>query len=251
MKRPVRGTQRFVRQLLGGEPAVREGEGDGAVYRVGTVRLAVAEVEALASAGLLRLADGACVALPEARAWLRRAMVEADGFAAQHRQMAADGLRNLSDSPLARLAQAAGSEAAFLERHQVEAGERVRLWAEKARLSPRLTMSYSADHVAGGSAGQRGGEIGDMAADARKRLNALWTLLPRDCAGVVMDVCVFEKGLQQIEQERGWPRRSAKLVLRIGLEQLAGQFGLAPVAAGPERGRQRGWMEGERVKMFG
>jgi hypothetical protein len=190
------------------------------------------------------------VALPEAKAWLRRAMVEADGFAAQHRQIGADGSRNLADSPLARLAQAAGGETAFLERHQVEAGERVRLWAEKARLTPRLTMSYSAAHVAGGSPSQRG-EIGDMAADARKRLNALWDSLPRDCAGVVMDVCVFEKGLQQIEAERGWPRRSAKLVLRIGLEQLAGQFGLAPVAAGPERGKQRGWMEGERVAMFG
>lgn len=246
MKRPGRGAQRFVRQLLGGETAVREGE----VFRVGAARLAVAEVEALASAGVVRCAEGQCVALPAAKTWLRRAMVEADGFAAQHRVMAADGVRNLSDSPLARLAQAAAGEgAAFLEPHQVEAGERVRLWGEKARLSPRLTMSYSAAHVAG-SPGQRG-EIGDMAADARKRLNALWDSLPRDCAGVVMDVCVFEKGLQQIEQERGWPRRSAKLVLRIGLEQLAGQFGLAPMAAGPERGKQRGWMEGERVRMFG
>jgi hypothetical protein len=248
MKRPGRGTQRFVRQLLGGERAVQEGE----VFRAGTSRLAVAEVEALASSGVLRLADGACVATPEAKAWLRRALVEADGFAAQHRVMAADGVRNLADSPLARLAQAAaGERSAFLEPHQVEAGERVRLWAEKARLSPRLTMSYSAAHVAGGSPGQRGGEIGDMAADASKRLNALWDLLPRDCAGVVMDVCVFEKGLQQIEAERGWPRRSAKLVLRIGLEQLAGQFRLAPLAAGPERGKQRGWMAGERVRMFG
>lgn len=246
MKRPGRGVQRFVRQLLGGEVALREGD----AFRVGTARLSVAEVEALASAGVLRCAEAQCVALPEAKAWLRRAMVEADGFAAQHRHMAADGSRNLADSPLARLAQTSAEGAAFLERHQVEAGERVRLWAEKARLSPRLTMSYSAAHVAGGNPAQRG-EIGDMAADARKRLNALWDSLPRDCAGVVMDVCVFEKGLQQIEQERGWPRRSAKLVLRIGLEQLAGQFGLAPMAAGPERGRQRGWMAGERVRMFG
>lgn len=168
MKRPGRAAQRFVRQLLGGEAAVREGE----VFRVGAARLPVAEVEALASAGVLRCADGDCVAMPEAKAWLRRAMVEADGFAAQHRVMAADGLRNLADSPLARLAQATGGEAAFLERHQVEAGERVRLWAEKARLSPRLTMNYSAAHVASGGPGQRG-EIGDLAADARKRLNAL------------------------------------------------------------------------------
>ena len=61
--------------------------------------------------------------------------------------------------------------------------------------------------------------------------------LPADCAGVVIDVCGWLKGLQEVERERGWPRRSAKLVLRIGLEQLAQHFGLGPYAVGKTRGR--------------
>lgn len=49
--------------------------------------------------------------------------------------------------------------------------------------------------------------------------------------------------------ERGWPRRSAKLVLRIGLEQLAQHFGLGPHAVGKTRVPQRSWMDGERPQM--
>jgi hypothetical protein len=64
-----------------------------------------------------------------------------------------------------------------------------------------------------------------------------------DCAAVVMDVCCYDKGLQAIETERGWPRRSAKLVLRIGLDHLAAQFGLSASATGPRRDAAQGWMD--------
>jgi hypothetical protein len=77
----------------------------------------------------------------------------------------------------------------------------------------------------------------------------LYELLPRDCAEVVLDVCGLEKGLQQVETERGWPRRSAKLVLRIGLDRLAELWGIGAVAVGRGSGA-RAWMDGERVPMF-
>lgn len=111
-------------------------------------------------------------------------------------------------------------------------------------------MSYSAAHTASRGAGHAG-EIGDMAADARKALAGLYRQLPRDCAEVVLDVCGFSKGLQQIETERGWPRRSAKLVLRIGLDRLAEVYGIGEVAVGAEVRRRRAWMDGARVAMFG
>ena len=58
-----------------------------------------------------------------------------------------------------------------------------------------------------------------------------------------MDVCCYDKGLQAIETERGWPRRSAKLVLRIGLDHLATHFGLAASAKGPTGHASVVWME--------
>ncbi|MEO9230043.1 MAG: DUF6456 domain-containing protein [Devosia sp.] len=94
-------------------------------------------------------------------------------------------------------------------------------------------------------------EISDLAADARREVARLHTVLPRDCAGVVMDVCGLLKGLQEVERDRGWPRRSAKLVLRIGLEQLAQHYGLEPFAMGQTNHRRRTWMdEGARPERF-
>src|SRR5690348_3475344 len=102
------------------------------------------------------------------------------------------------------------------------------------------------------SRGSGAPEIGDMAADARRRLAELLTVLPRDCADVVLDVCGMFKGLQAIERERCLPARSAKLVLRIGLDDLARHFGLAPVAIGPDRARVESWMRaGGRPVEFG
>ena len=157
-------------------------------------------------------------------------------FAAQHRTVRTrpDGVAiNLSESPLARLG-------AFLEPHQIEAGERIRRLVERAQLQPRLTMRYSAERTAGNRQ-HCATDISDLAAEARKDLTEVHGVLPRDCASTVIDICGFLKGLQQVEHERGWPRRSAKLVLRIGLEQLAQHYGLGPFAVGRESGRQVAW----------
>jgi len=238
---------RFVRALLAAGEAVRDGDD----FQAGAARLAVGEVRALQSEGVLGGDARRASVLPGTVQWLKRQMLEVDTFAAQHREAVAgpEGVvLNLAESPLARLAVAAGGEPAFLERHQVEAGERVRRLFERARLNPRLTMSYSAAHTAGGKGASHASEMTDMAADARKALARLHEVLPRDCAEVVLDVCGLEKGLQQVESERGWPRRSAKLVLRIGLDRLAEVWGIGPVAVG-RAGPSRAWMEGERVRL--
>lgn len=236
--------RRFVHRLLTARSAWRDGD----LMRVSTegagATLPVDEVAALVSMGVLEATPDGCRAGPLTAGWLKRDLLDEDAFAAQHRIEArgTEGERlNLAESPLQRLATAAaGEEAPFLDRVQVEAGERVRRLFERARLGPRLTMHYSAAHVAGGRAGAAS-EIGDMAADARRALAKLHSILPRDCAEVVLDVCGALKGLQQIETERGWPRRSAKLVLRIGLDRLAECWGMGAVAVGPELGSVRGW----------
>jgi len=243
--------QRFVRSLLAGGTAERDGE----LYRSADRLTAdAAAVERLIGAGALSGDARRCAANAGTRTWLRRAQLDADAFAAQHRDLApgGDGASiNLSESPLSRLAAPSGGQPAFLDRHQVEAGERVRRLVERAQLQPRLTMAYSASRTAG-SRPQAAGDISDLAADARRDLARIHAVLPRDCAGVVLDVCGLLKGLQEVERDRGWPRRSAKLVLRIGLEQLAQHYGLGPVARGADSGRERSWMEeGARPMQFG
>ena len=235
---------RFVRALLGGAVATR----DGNVFVTPDGRSAAASEETrLIAVGALQGDHQSCRSNKETAAWLKRTRLDLDASAAQRPLTAStpDGAQiNLGESPLSRLAAGIGGEVGYLERHQIEAGERVRRLVERARLMPRMTMSYSAAHTAGG--GQRGaGDISDLAADARKSLDDLYRVLPRDCAGVVFDVCGLLKGLQEVERERGWPRRSAKLVLRIGLEHLAQHYGFAEVARGKASVRTRQWMDGD------
>jgi hypothetical protein len=236
--RPESALHRFVRGLLGGGEATRDRE----VYVLPDGRRAAAsEVSDLITSGALAGDARRCRANQETGAWLKRARLDADAFAAQHRivETKPDGTAvNLAESPLARLA--AGAEA-FLSPHHVAAGERVRKLVERAQLQPRLTMTYSATRTAGDHP-QVAGDISDLAVDARRALGELHRVLPRDCAGVVMDVCGLLKGLQEVERERNWPRRSAKLVLRIGLEQLAQHYGLGPFAVGRDTRRPHRWL---------
>lgn len=246
-----RRTIRFMHALVSAGCATRKEGG----YIAGGVTLSGGAVRALAAQGLLDSEADICTPRPEARAWLKRAMLDEDAFAAQHRleARAREGQRlNLAESPLSRLGTGHGGSEPFLARHQLEAGERVRGLVERAQLRPRLTMSYSPAHTAGGKHRGPPGEISDVASDARRRLNAIIGALPDDCAGVVLDVCGLLKGLQQVETERGWPRRSAKLVLRIGLDQVARLMGLAPEAVGLETRRRHAWLdEGARPTTFG
>jgi hypothetical protein len=246
---------RFVRALLGGAVALPDDKGRLHVANgERMMRLDVDAAAALVSAGVLSGGKDECRASPEARQWLRRQLLADDGFAAQHRrEVKTSGGQtiNLNESPLSRLATGGADGAVpFLLAHHVEAGERVRKLVDRAHLQPRMTMAYSHQLRTGGREG--GVEIGDMAADARKALAEISRLLPPDCAGVVLDVCGLMKGLQVVESERGWPRRSAKLVLRIGLEQLAGHYGLAPQAVGAARRQDRVWLgEGARPSQVG
>lgn len=249
MPRAGKAALRFVRALL----TAGEGRREGALFTTGDASLEATRVRELIADGVVGGDAARCRPLAGTAQWLKRQMLDEDDFAAQHRIEAVgkDGLTlNLAESPLARLAAASGEGEAFLKPHQVEAGERIRKLVERTQLQPRLTMSYSPAHTAKAGAGHAG-EIGDMAADARKALAELYRQLPRDCAEVILDVCGFGKGLQQVEAERGWPRRSAKLVLRIGLDRLAELYGLGEAALGVESRRRRAWMDGARPGEFG
>ncbi len=237
-------SRRFVRVLNRTGHATRSEDG---AYVAGSgalrARLFAPEVAALASRGLVRVDRGTCWPAGEARAWLRRQQAGSDGFAAQHRHLVPGpegSRRDLECDPIGKLARSAGG--GFLEPHHVEAGKRVSLWGARAELRQRVTMSYDPAQIGGRRRGA-GADIADMAVEARKSLARLYAELPRDCAETIIDVCVFEKGLQVIEAERGWPRRSAKLVLRIGLDRLAETLGLTSRAEGRASARLTAWLD--------
>lgn len=201
------------------------------------ISLPVQQIKELESQGVIVRDEQKVTSGALTKNWLRRQLAtKGEEFLDQHRVKRVDcegRTVNLNESPLSRLASKGKTGMTFLKPHHVEAGEKLRQLVERAQLRKRITMSYVPDKTAsknGTAAGSS--DVSDMALDARREIDRALSMLPVDCADVVIDVCGFEKGLQQVESERGWPRRSAKLVLRIGLEQLARHFGFLHAAIG-------------------
>ena len=236
----------FVRALMRGCSATLRCDG---LYQVDGIHRSISlpsnEVEELLREGAIHQVADEVICNTLTRNWLRRQLAsDGEEFLDQHRirKIDTEGRTvNLNESPLMRLATQSKAGVTYLKSHHVEAGERVRRLVERARLHSRVTMSYSAERTIGKPSATPT-DISDMAMDARRELEKILEKLPGDCAHVVIDVCGFEKGLQQIERERTWPRRSAKLVLRIGLEQLAQEFGLSQVAVGSSSSRLNTWV---------
>lgn len=152
-------------------------------------------------------------------------------------------VKNTNESPLLRLftrKQAGGRP--WLDEAQFAAGERLRADFERAGLQPRVSANWEAS-VAASRRGGGGSEISDFALDARKRLERALHVLGPELEGVALDICCFLKGLEQVESERRWPPRSAKLILRAALSLLARHYGLAgqPCSASGHQTRLRQW----------
>lgn len=151
---------------------------------------------------------------------------------------------------IGRLAAARRDSTPFLLAHHVEAARRLAHTFERARLRQRVTMSYDPTRTGGRAGGGTAqGDISASAADARKHLAVLAATMPAECWSVLFDICGLDRGLQEIETERDWPRRGGKLVLRIALSALATHYGLDAEARGREAQGQRHWLA-ERVPMF-
>ncbi len=170
-----------------------------------------------------------------------------DPFAAQHASLArgpadkspdaAMVTHNQEESPIAWLATRKGRDGQpLVDAGALEAGERLRRDLTIARMLPRVTASWSA---AVGSRGQGGdpAHVPDMTLAARQRVDQALAAAGPEFAGLLVDVCGFLKGLELIETERRWPRRSAKVVLVLALARLRRHYGIESEARGPERAR--------------
>ncbi len=165
-------------------------------------------------------------------AFLARSGTSDDRFQAQHqdrdiRMVELAGARdfvtvNLKESPLCALSQRKGRDGrAFLSAFELEAGERLRADYNFGQIMPRMSANWEAAVSAGRrSGGNTKADLSDNALAARQRVNAAIEAVGPELAGVLVDVCCFLKGLEDVETERCWPRRSAKLMLKTALGVL-------------------------------
>ncbi len=131
-----------------------------------------------------------------------------------------------------------------------QAGERLRTDIMLAGLLPGVTARWDAMPKTGGPASP--GEATDRMVAARQRLRHAFDAIGGDFSDLLLDLCGFLKGLEQIERERQWPARSAKIVVRLALGRLAEHYGIESEARGPAASRGiRTWqavvIEGGRI----
>lgn len=127
---------------------------------------------------------------------------------------------------------------------QLQAGEKLAQDYWHAQLQPRVTANWSA--LAPSERTRRaapgvGVEMRDAVVAARQRVNRALEAVGPEMAGIVVDVCCHETGLEAAERSAGWPCRSGKVVLDIALTTLARHYGLiAPEHPVPTRLRHLG-----------
>lgn len=238
MKPGGKAKLRLLRLLAGGpgelHPAAQEGRLLVETEGKGVAAFLRETVAALARDGLIRR-DGAKIALShEGEAALRRAEGGADGFQAQHRDLAEirissdEGLRvatvNHAESPLAQLARRKAADGRpFLSAREFEAGERLRSDYERGHIMRRLGANWDAA-VASGRRDGGAAELTDAAIAARQRVEKALAAVGPELSGVLVDICCFLKGLEIVEAERRWPARSAKVVLKAALAALSRHY---------------------------
>jgi hypothetical protein len=149
-----------------------------------------------------------------------------------------------SESPLAWLARRRGRDGrALIEPQQFQAGERLRADFTCAHLMPHTTSNW-ANPVASGrrGAGERANAATDEMVAARQGVHRALDAVGPEFAGLLLDVCCFLKRLEDVERERTWPLRSAKVVLQLALDRLARHYGYAGETRGRGHAALRIWL---------
>jgi hypothetical protein len=189
--------------------------------------------------------DGGFVLSEAGRAFLRRKLARSDAFRQQHQTRAIataeiEGVRkpalvDEAESPLGWLRRRRDKSGhPLIDAAQFEAGERLRRDFFYAGMTPRVTASW--DGIPGDRATRRAApgastNLREQTVAAQQRVRRALADVGPDLSGILVDVCCHLKGLEETEKARGWPRRSAKLVLQIALKELARHYSLMRSAA--------------------
>jgi len=232
---------RVLRFLAGGRALARSAAKEGVILLDGGERGVISAAEgtlaALAREGLLRKDEGALSLSPEGQALAKRSATLESPFRAQHMELSTLALANngrvevvranLNESPLAQLARRRTRDGKpFLEPAEIRAGERLRADYTRGQIMPRLGANWNQAVSNGRRGSTENGiaELTDAALAARQRVDRALTAVGPELAGVLVDVCCFLKGLERVEIERGWPVRSAKVVLKTALAALGRHY---------------------------
>ena len=149
-----------------------------------------------------------------------------------------------NESPLAWLARRRGRDGrVMIEPHQLQAGERLRAEFTRAHLMPRTTSNWAnpvpSDRRSGG---HQKSFLADTVIAARQHVRHALDVVGPEFSGLLVDICCFLKRLDVAERERGWPARSAKIVLQLALERLARHYGYGARASGRAHSHVRTWL---------
>ncbi|MES1203156.1 MAG: DUF6456 domain-containing protein [Pseudomonadota bacterium] len=242
----ARGIERALARLVGPEAVLaphRDGVGFG-VYPCGdrrrrpVVRLSAADVKTLSAEGALSpLPEKNVFVLSEAgRARVRREAADgAERFVAQHAplkdRVVIDGDGELgraraivSDGGLKRLAQLRDARGLpWLNPGELSAASRLREDWERAQVGLTRGSDWAAPPRGSAARGPCNAQelVVTAACDARTRVEKRLAALAPPLRRVVERVCLAEEGLEALERGEGWPARSGKIALKLGLAQLA------------------------------
>jgi hypothetical protein len=222
---------------------VREGAGF-AVFGKGdrrcrpVARVSARDVKQLAAEGVLARPEGSdAYVLSEAgHARVRRgAAPPSEQFQAQHRpvidRVVADrsgALRPVrghdAHPSLTRISALRDPRGApWLSAAEIAAAGRLRADWDRAQIGLVAGSDWSAPPRGASARGPGNAQEAALAArcDAGRRTQEALDALAPSLRRVVERIVLYEDGLEAIERSEGWPQRSAKIALKLGLSQLA------------------------------
>jgi hypothetical protein len=198
------------------------------------LRLSKEEVRQLEADGAIAAHDGVFQITPAGRSRVLRDG-GAEGFQVQH---GGGEMRTLIDSEgdarivraalsstmLARLAQLRdGRGRPWLADAELRAAAHLRADWERGQAGLQRGSDWTAPPNASSARGKSSGYEGFLAhrIDARRRTADALAALAAPLRRAVEAVCLREVGVEALERAEGWPGRSGKLALKLGLAQLA------------------------------
>lgn len=205
-------------------------------------RLNAALVEAWKKRGWLsprEEAPGTFVLNDAGEGWLLRTQTAIDPYAAQHQLLKRKWIAT-PEGEKSVLVNEGESTLGWLRNRKLvtnlqhDAGERLRRDFTMAQLSPRMGVDWTKPIVERDH-GPKQVLISDMALAARQRFSAAMKSVGPGLSDLLYDVCCKLAGLEEAEKSKGWPKRSAKIVLGIALDRLAAHYGMRELNPGKIR----------------